>query len=139
MAKDAGWGRRLRSARRAYVEQFDRTLTYAEIGKRLGRALGRPPFKHSTVRAWFVDGQEPESYEIAKALAVVIGADAGYLMTGNNNAPATEAEALRDPEVGAVGLSPAQKARALEKDESIQRETAKTIAPAKRPRKAPKG
>lgn len=82
MAKDEGWGRRLRTARRAYEERHDAGLTYEEIGERLGRLLKRAAFKHSTVRAWFTEGQEPDSFEVARALATVLEADAGHLITG---------------------------------------------------------
>lgn len=112
MAKDEGWGRRLRTARRAYEERHDGGLTYDAIGEKLGKLLKRPAFKHSTVRAWFVDGQEPDSFVVATALATVLEEDAGYLITGHRKAPA-EAEA-EDFTVGAVALTPAQKARAVE-------------------------
>lgn len=82
MAKDAGWGRRLRTARRAFVERHDRTLPYKEIGALVGAALRREPFTHTTVRAWFTEGQEPDSFALAAALADVLEADPGWLAFG---------------------------------------------------------
>jgi hypothetical protein len=114
MAKDDGWGRRLRSARRAFVERHDAALTYEAIGEALGRLLKRPAFKHSTVRAWFADGQEPESFEVARAIATVLEADAGYLITGVASQPeATDRPLPTNEELAAMTGATVGKPREL--------------------------
>lgn len=80
MAKDEAWGRKLRTAWRAYEERHDVVLTYNGVGEKLGKLLRRPAFKHSTVRSWFVDGQEPESFGVVRALATVLDAELGDLL-----------------------------------------------------------
>ena len=96
MAMNEGWGRRLRSARRAYTERHDRALTYKEIGERVGALVGRPAFSHSSVRAWFVDGQEPDSFEIAAAIARVLEVDFAALAIGADVTP--EARTIPKPD-----------------------------------------
>lgn len=81
MAKDADWGKRLRQARADFEGRQDhKRLPYRQIGERVGELLGREPFEYTTVRAWFVDGQEPESFVIAKALAAALEVDIATLL-----------------------------------------------------------
>ena len=83
MAVNEHWGRQLRAALRAYEERHDgERLSWAEIGRRVGARLGREPFASQTAGAWFKDGQEPESFAVAAALADVLEADPGALAFG---------------------------------------------------------
>lgn len=86
MANDEAWGRNLRSAKRRFEEKHDTRLTYAEIGKRVAKVLGRDePFTHSTVYQWIEGGQEPEGFPIVRALALVLETDVGALLTPPTN------------------------------------------------------
>lgn len=82
MATDETWGRALRNAKRDYEKRHDTDLTYKGMGKRLGEILGRDPIPHPTVRSWFVDGQEPDTFlPIARALATMLEVDVAALLT----------------------------------------------------------
>lgn len=54
------------------------------MGEALGRALGRKPFRHSTVRSWFEEGQEPESFALVRAIAQLLGTTVGELLDATN-------------------------------------------------------
>lgn len=79
MAVNARWGQKLREALRAYEQRHDTRLSYSEIGRRVGARLKREPFASQSARAWFVEGQEPESFAVAEAIASVLEADPGAL------------------------------------------------------------
>lgn len=90
MATNDSWGRRLRDAKRDYEKRHDTRLSYAEIGVRVAAVVGRDrPFASTSVRSWFVEGQEPEAFAITAALAVVLEADAGALAFGRGVEPAS--------------------------------------------------
>jgi hypothetical protein len=84
MATNERWGRQLRAARRSYEDRHDVRLSYAEIGRRVGAQLNRAPFSATSARAWFVEGQEPETFQIAAAIARVLEADPGELAFGGD-------------------------------------------------------
>lgn len=79
LAVNEDWGRRLRAARRAYEDRHDTRLSYTEIGRRVGLRLGRKPYSSPSARAWFIEGQEPESFAVAAAIAFVLEVDPGGL------------------------------------------------------------
>lgn len=119
MATNEEWGRRLRSARRRYEEETDSELSYREIGERLGTALKRSAYKHTSVRSWFVEGQEPDSLAVMRELAVLLKVDPRWLAFGDDvnrthmsttDVPRT-AEPTSRPEMGQgqiVDLKPAR-------------------------------
>lgn len=112
MAVNEAWGRRLRDAKRDWERRHDQPFRYREIGERVQIILGRArPHSPTTVRSWFEEGQEPESFAVAIALATVLEAPAGPLITGHDLAP----DAAR---AGASGvLSDVTKLPAVSEDE----------------------
>lgn len=107
MATDDQWGRRLRSAKRAWEERHDARLTFKAMGRQLAEMTGREkPFRHTAVRGWFEEGQEPESFAIVRALATLLEVDVGSLLT--------ELPATQNGNVKHEGATP-QQIRAAEK------------------------
>lgn len=134
MAVNEAWGRRLRDAKRDFEKRHDTSLSYTEIGRRVAKVLERrTPFAPTSARSWFVEGQEPETFAIAGAIAVVLEADAGYLMTGYEKPASVGGE--EDIEIGAVALTPAQKGRARESAKAT-RESRRAAAAKKSARQA---
>lgn len=92
MADDEDFGRRLRDARRDYERRHDRYPTDAEVGRAVGKHLGRGPFTPQVVGRWF-KGREPgEFIATVRALAAFFEVSAGWLATGEGDmqaAPAT--------------------------------------------------
>lgn len=81
MAIDESWGRALRTAKRRYEERHDTDLTYKGMGAKLAELLGRDtPVPHPTVRSWFVDGQEPDTFAVVRALAAMLEVSVGELL-----------------------------------------------------------
>lgn len=103
---NAFWGQQLRSARRAYEERHDTRLSYAEIGRRVGAKLDRAAFSATSARAWFVDGQEPDSFTVVEAIADVLEADPGFLAFPSRGPIAT----IDIPDSLAIALSEQRKA-----------------------------
>jgi hypothetical protein len=106
VAINAFWGQQLRSARRAYEERHDTRLSYAEIGRRVGAKLERPAFSATSARAWFVEGQEPDSFVVVEAIAAVLEADPGFLAFPSRGPIAT----IDIPDSVAIALSEQRRA-----------------------------
>lgn len=86
-------GRRLRDAKRDYEQRHDVDLTWVELGKRIGAALGRKPIKYQVVQRWFLEGREPAEFVTTiAAIARVLEADPGALAFGGpiRSAPTDE-------------------------------------------------
>lgn len=87
LATNEEWSRRLRDAKRDYEKNHDTRLTFKEIGVRVAALVGRAePFKHTSARAWFEEGQEPDAFAVAEAIALVLEADPAALVFGTGEA-----------------------------------------------------
>jgi hypothetical protein len=125
LATDENWGKALRTAKRRYEQAHDTDLTYKGMGERLGVILGRDPIPHPTVRSWFVDGQEPDTFAVVRALATMLEVDVGTLLAPaapevprqnvNQSAEKPKRGAVSDLEGGAVVPAPRRSAAAPEK------------------------
>lgn len=104
MATDDEWGRALRRAKRLYEERHDTDLTYKGMGRRLGQILGRAqPVPHPTVRSWFVDGQEPETFAVVRALAAMLETTPGDLL---GDVPRSAADSTNGEPQAGQGVAP---------------------------------
>ena len=82
MPLNAGFGRRLRDAKRELEQQLDRDVTYEEVGHAIAKRLKRKgDFTSAAVTRWF-GGREPESFAVVEALASFLKSDPGYLAFG---------------------------------------------------------
>lgn len=108
VATDEVWGRNLRTAKRAFEEKHDVSLTYKLIGEKVATAMGRPrPFGHSTVLNWFENGQEPEGFPVLRALAGVLETTVETLLT--RPTPADSAEVNQEGATPPKDLSAEQR------------------------------
>lgn len=84
MANVPEFGRRLRDAKRAWEQAHDRDLGWEEVGKLVGRAMGRKkPLAGPVVYRWFKEGREPKEFRKAVlAIAKVFESDPGVLAFG---------------------------------------------------------
>ena len=96
MAVNPEWGRRLRKAHRAWKDKHDAPMSFRELGERVAALLGREkPYTHAAVRAWLMDGQEPDSFTVAEAIARVLEADPASLAFTVSNDESDEEIAAR--------------------------------------------
>lgn len=99
MAKNAGWGRRLRDALRDVEKARDGKLPLREIGERVAVLTGRATsYTPTAVRGWF-QGQEPDAFAVAVALATVLDADPAYLILGETTGRLTAPEEPRREDI----------------------------------------
>ena len=88
------FGRRLSKAKADWNDaHYPEKISDEEIGIRVARKLKRPePYSYQAVGAW-MKGREPDSFEVVRALAEVLGCDAADLAFG----PAGGSEPLPAP------------------------------------------
>lgn len=90
MPENAGFGRRLREARKDWEKNEDRELSFEAIGIEVGRILERDrPYSQQAVSRWFA-GSEPEMFSVVAALGMILGVSPGWLAFGDELEPPSE-------------------------------------------------
>lgn len=120
---EATIGGRIAQARFALAARLGRNVTQAWLAGEVG--VSGP-----TVSQWEAGVTEPTLSSVAK-IAAALGVSPGWIAWGETQKAAPEA-ALDDITVGAVPLTAAQKARAVEKSDAKAATSARSALPRKR-------
>lgn len=130
MAVDPEFGRRARIA----LAQMDKPLAMKEIAEQVKRLAKRSTLTSQAVGGWF-RGQEPESFQLTRAFAQVLGCDPGWLAFGEGATRHSELSnvadvALPDPTLDRrLSVQEAQRGlRAAEIEEREESAAAKKVA-----------
>lgn len=86
MAIDPEFGRRLRTLKREWEERHDAKLTNQELAERVRLEAGVESLTGQAVGQWVNAGQEPSSFVLLRALAVVLETTVARLV-GENETP----------------------------------------------------